>query len=95
MRIAICDDDGEAVERLEALLRKELIRPDEHRIISFFFGEGVAAHLSAGQPFRFDFLEAGMKGLSGAGSCAANSGVGWASDAGVCIGLSRVYAEGF
>ena len=65
MRIAICDDDGEAVERLEALLRKELIRPDEHRIISFFSAKALLHTYQQGNRFDLIFLEAGMKGLSG------------------------------
>ena len=41
VRIAICDDDGEAVEWLETLLRKEMVRPDEHHIINFFSAKAL------------------------------------------------------
>lgn len=65
MRIAICDDDGAAVEYLEMLLRKELTRPDEHRIISFFSAKALLHTYQQGNFFDLIFLEADMKGLSG------------------------------
>lgn len=65
VRIAICDDDGEAVEWLETLLRKEMVQPDEHHIISFFSAKALLHTYQQGNRFDLIFLEADMKGLSG------------------------------